>query len=320
MGFDLGGTKMLAVVFNEKWKAVGRKRRKTKAFLGLETGLERIRETVSDALKDAGIEAGQLAGIGMGIPGPLDPERGVLLDLPNMGWQNVPMKDELEKTFGCPAVMINDVDAGTYAEYRFGAGKKKRCVLGVFPGTGIGGGCVYDGNIIRGSNISAMEIGHICVQPDGPLCGCGRRGCLEAIASRLAIAQAAAAAAYRGEAPYLQAKTGMDLSKVRSGALADAIANGDSVVEEIIRNAATWLGRGIASTVNLLAPDVVVLGGGLVEAMPELFLKSVEKSARKQAMPAFSKMFTIAVAELGDDSTVRGAAAWADEIVKRGEC
>ncbi len=319
VGFDLGGTKMLAVVFNDKWKVVGRKRRKTKAFLGLKTGLERIRETISDALTNAGIEADQLAGIGMGIPGPLNPERGVLLDLPNMGWQNVPMKKELEKSFSCPATMINDVDAGTYAEYRFGAGKKKRCVLGVFPGTGIGGGCVYDGNIIRGSSISAMEIGHLCVQPDGPLCGCGRRGCLEAVASRLAIAQAAAAAAYRGEAPYLQKKIGMDLSKVRSGALAESIENGDSVIEDIVRNAAGWLGRGIASTVNLLAPDVVVLGGGLVEAMPKLFLEAVENSARKHAMPSFSDMFEVAVAKLGDDSTVRGAAAWAEEMSKCGK-
>jgi len=310
---------MLAVVFDEKFEAIGRKRRKTKAFLGLETGLERIHETVRDALVDAGIEPDQLAGIGMGIPGPIDPERGVLLDLPNMGWRDVPMKAGLEKEFGCTATMINDVDAGTYAEYRFGAGKNKRCVLGVFPGTGIGGGCVYDGSILRGSTISAMEIGHLCVQPDGPLCGCGRRGCLEAVASRLAIAQAAAAAAYRGDAPYLQSKVGMDIAKVRSGALAEAIQNGDSVIEEIVRNAARWLGRGIASTVNLLTPDVVVLGGGLVEAMPELFLEAVEDSARSQAMPSYRDLFEMAVAELGDDSTVRGAAAWAGEMSKRGE-
>jgi len=319
VGFDLGGTKMMAVVFDKDGKDLGRRRRKTKAFLGVKPGLERIRETISHALEVAGIDAGRLAGIGIGAPGPLDPERGVLLDLPNLGWKNVRLGDELEKAFGCPVTVINDVDAGTYGEYRFGAGKGKRCVLGVFPGTGIGGGCVYDGTIIRGKSISAMEIGHLCVQPGGSLCGCGRRGCLETVASRLTIAQACVAAAYRGEAPYLQEQVGMDLAKVRSGVLADAIANGDTVIESIVRDAAGWLGRGIASVVNLLAPDVVVLGGGLVEAMPKLYLGAVEKQARAQVMPSFEKSFEVAVAQLGDDSAVRGAAAWARKLYGGGK-
>jgi glucokinase len=318
MGFDLGGTKMMAVVYDEAWKGCGRSRRKTKGFSGAVAGLARIRDTIDRALEEAGIERDELAGIGIGVPGPLDPERGILLDLPNLGWQNVPIKAELEKIFKCQVVASNDVDAGTYAEYRFGAGQGKRCVLGVFPGTGIGGGCVYDGVLIRGKGISAMEIGHMCVLPNGPLCGCGRRGCLEAVASRLAIAQAAAAAAYRGEAPYLQSVGGTDLTKVRSGVLAKAIAEGDTIVEVIVRRAAGWLGVGIGSVVNLLAPDVVVLGGGLVEAMPEIYLEAVEKSARKHAMPAFHDMFEIKAAELEDDSTAHGAAAWADAVLQRG--
>ena len=317
VGFDLGGTKMMAVVFDEDGKALARRRRKTKALLGVGPGLDRIRQTIADALEEAEIDPGQLVGIGIGAPGPLDPERGVLLDLPNLGWKNVKLAKEMEGFFGCPVAVINDVDAGTYGEYRFGAGKGKRCVLGVFPGTGIGGGCVYDGTIIRGKSISAMEIGHLCVQPNGALCGCGRKGCLETVASRLAIAQACVAAAYRGEAPYLQERTGMDLSKVRSGVLADAVANGDHVIESIVRDAAAWLGIGIASVVNLLAPDAVVLGGGLVEAMPELYLGAVEDSARAHVMPSFEKAFEVAVAKLGDDSTVCGAAAWARNLYGR---
>ena len=318
IGFDLGGTKMLALVYGPKWGVRGHGRRKTKAHLGVAAGLDRIRETIRAALDEAGVDPGDLAAIGIGAPGPLDPEGGVLLDLPNLGWQNVPLKAELEKTFGCPVAVLNDVDAGTYGEYRFGAGRGARCVLGVFPGTGIGGGCVYDGTIIRGQTISAMEIGHLCVMPDGPLCGCGRYGCLETVASRLAIAQAVVAAAYRGETPTLQAEIGMDLAQVRSGLLAQAIARGDTVVESIVRRAAVWLGRGIGSVINLLAPDVVVLGGGLVEAMPELYLAAVEEGARQHVMPAFLDRFKIKVAELGDDATARGAAAWASSRRRKG--
>jgi glucokinase len=313
VGVDLGGTKIMAVLYDAAWKPLARRRRKTKAYLGAEAGLARIQETVQGVLDEAGVSAGNVATLGIGAPGPLDPDRGVLLDLPNLGWHEVPLKAQLEKTFKCPVAALNDVDAGTYAEYRFGAARKQRCVLGVFPGTGIGGGCVYEGKVLRGRSISAMEIGHLCVLPEGPLCGCGRHGCLEAVASRLAIAQAAVAAVYRGEAPVLQAKTGMDLANVRSGVLAEAIAEGDTVIESIVRRAAAWLGLGIASVVNLLAPDTVVLGGGLVEAMPDLYCEEVDRAARARVMDAFRDRFSVVVAKLGDDAVALGAAAWAQQ-------
>jgi glucokinase len=204
------------------------------------------------------------------------------------------------------------VDAGVYAEYRFGAGKGARCVLGVFPGTGIGGGCVYEGKIIRGRKNSCMEIGHIQVTLNGSICGCGRRGCLETEASRLAISAAAAQAAFRGEAPHLLAAVGTDVSLIRSGILAEAIKNGDTIIENIVRNAAELIGVAIGDVINLLAPDVVVLGGGLVEAMPKLFVDAVENAARNNCMPSFSKTFKTVAAKLGDDANVLGAAAWAE--------
>jgi len=176
VGFDLGGTKMMAVVYDRKWRDCGRNRRKTNAEIGMKAGLDRIAETIDKALDDAGMAPDQLDAIGIGVPGPLDPERGVVYDLPNMGWKDVPVKAALEKRFGCPVAVLNDVDAGTYGEYCFGAGQGKRCVLGVFPGTGIGGGCVYDGAVLRGQAITAMEVGHVCVLPEGALCGCGAHG------------------------------------------------------------------------------------------------------------------------------------------------
>ena len=178
---------------------------------------------------------------------------------------------------------------GTYGEYRFGAGQKARCVLGVFPGTGIGGACVYEGRLFRGKTGSCMEIGHIPVQPGGRLCGCGQRGCLETVASRLAISAEAAIGRVprRGAAPARNGRHGSRRDQERRAGQGHQA--GDGVVERIVRNAAQQLGGAIAGVVNLLAPDVVVLGGGLVEAMPGLFLDEVRKAVDNRAMKSFTK-------------------------------
>lgn len=311
VGFDLGGTKMLAVVFDADFKPLGRERKKTKGFDGVEAGLERVQQTIRAALESAGVAPERVRGIGVGCPGPLDLEKGIMIDAPNLGWSNVRIKKELEAAFGWPAVIANDVDLGVYGEYRFGAGQDARCVLGVFPGTGVGGGCVYEGNIIQGKQRSCMEIGHVRVICDGPLCGCGRRGCLEAVSSRLAISAAAAQAAYRGQAPNLRKKAGTDLREIRSGTLAEAIAAGDEVIERIVRDAAQHIGTAVGGFVHLLAPDVVVLGGGLVEAMPKLIVETVERAAKEWVLPSYVKSFKVVPAKLGDDAAVMGAAAWA---------
>src|ERR1043166_1877693 len=198
IGFDLGGTKMMAAVFDKNFNIVGTRRKKTKDGGGARSGLKRIVETIEEALEASPADHRKLEGIGVGCPGVLDLDRGVVLQAPNLGWRNVPLKKELERVFGCPAVIANDVDAGTYGEYRFGAAKNARCVLGVFPGTGIGGACLYNGQLIPRRVNSCMEIGHLHMQPKGRLCGCGRRGCLETVASRMAISSECAEAAYRG--------------------------------------------------------------------------------------------------------------------------
>ena len=315
VGFDLGGTKMMALVLDEEGAVVGRKRRKTKAQQGPKAGLVRIEETIRIALDDAGVEPKQLAGIGIGSPGPLDLAEGVVLEAPNLGWKTIGLRQSLERALGCPTVVLNDVDAGVYGEYCFGAAKEARCVFGVFPGTGIGGGCVYEGDILRGKSRSCVEIGHVRVLPDGPLCGCGRRGCLETVASRLSIAAAVAAAAYRGDAPYILEHAGTDIAAIRSRVLAEAVRAGESVVERIIRDAAYWLGVAVGGVVHLLSPDVVVLGGGLVESMPDLFLEEVMRSTEEHVMPSFRDTYVVVTAKLGDDATALGAAAWAERTL-----
>jgi glucokinase len=311
VGFDLGGTKMYAVVFDQDFKPVGRARKKTKGNEGQKAGLERIVLTIQEALQEAGLTKDNIAGIGIGCPGPLDLKKGILLEAANLGWKDVPVRETLANAFGCKVVVANDVDSGVYGEYRFGAGKNAHCVVGIFPGTGVGGGCVFRGQLIQGANCTAMEVGHIPLTNDGPIDGAGNVGTLESLASRLAIATAAAAAAYRGQAPHLMEIAGADVEKIRSGVLAKSVQAGDESVAVIVRHAAGYLSQAIVTLILLLAPEVIVLGGGLVEAMPDLFLETVRKKTAKRILPAFRDTYRIVPAALGDDAGVMGAAAWA---------
>ncbi len=314
IGFDLGGTKMMAAVLDDTFRVIGTRRRKTKGEVGAKAGIARLIETIDQAMEDAKIPRSRLAGIGMGVPGMLDLDKGLLKLAPNLGWRNVPLRKELSRAFKVPVAIANDVDAGTYGEFRFGAARKARCVVGVFPGTGIGGACIYEGRVLRGKTGSCMEIGHVPVVPNGALCGCGRTGCLETVASRLAISAQLAQAVYRGEAPHLQKLAGTDIANIRSGAIREAMSGGDRAVERIVRRAARHIGWVLIGTVHQLAPDRIVLGGGLVEEMPDLFVNEIADTLDKGVTDAFQGSFKVVAARLGDYATALGAAALAAEL------
>ena len=309
IGFDLGGTKMLAVVFDSELRVLGKKRRKTRGNGTREVTPERLAETIDLALADAGVTADRVAGIGAGCPGPLDLQKGVILEAPNLGWKNVALKEFFSKRFLCPAEICNDVDGGVFGEYVSGVAKGQRSVLGVFPGTGIGGGFIYEGNIFRGTRSSCMEVGYLQLATEGGSAGAGPAGTLEGLASRLAISAEAAKAVYRGQAPILRELAGTDISRIRSSVLAAAIEQGDSVIEAIVRRAAEQVGWGIGCLINILAPDMVILGGGLVEALPKLYLESVRDGIRRNVLPSLADCHKLKIAELGDLATATGAAA-----------
>jgi glucokinase len=314
VGFDLGGTKMLSIVFDDEFEKLGKKRKKTRGFDGQDVGVERITETIYEALSDANCDVSDLGGIGVGCPSPVDMNRGIIHEAVNLGWKDMPLKKMLESEFKCPVEIANDVDIGVYGEFRFGAAKNASNVLGVFPGTGIGGGFVYNREILRGRATSCMEIGHIQVRPQGRLCGCGRYGCLETESSRLAIAAEIAKAAYRGEAPTVLAKAGTTVADIRSGVIAASVEADEKAVVKIVTQAAQQIGHAVASVVHLLAPDCVVLGGGLVESMPDLFVKHVGKSANERVLESYADSFEVVAAKLGDDATVLGAATWVEHL------
>lgn len=311
IGFDLGGTKMLAIAYDDQWKEVGRRRRRTRGRDGFEGGIERIASTINRVLDENQLSKDQIAGIGIGCPGPIDLDKGRVLTAPNLGWNDVEIGSFLKKRFACPVVVINDVDAGVFGEFSFGAAKGSRCAVGIFPGTGVGGGCVYDGKILQGAGISCMEIGHTRISSGKRTGGLPLSGTVESEASRLAIAAESAKAAFRGEAPWLYKKCGTDLTEIRSSAIADAIANGDKSILRLVEQASETIGLAVVNIVHILAPDKIVLGGGLVEAMEEIIVRTVRNTARKHVMSVYKDRFEVVAAKLGDDAGVLGAAAWA---------
>jgi len=317
IGFDLGGTKMRALVVDEEFRIVASAKRK--AVAGVDTaaeGLDRMRACVDEALEEATVSPKDLRGIGFGLPGALDLKQGVILRLFNVGWENVPVKKKFETIYGAPVAIDNDVNAGAYGEYRFGAGRGHPYMVGIFVGTGIGGGLIIDGKIHQGVGGAVGEIGHLLYDRLGPRCGCGARGCYETYASRLAVASQAAVQAYLGKAPALAKKAGYDVEKYRSGTLAWAIENGDAAVEEIVRESARIVGHLACDLALVLCPSMIVLGGGMVEAMPKIYLEECKAALKAHPVIATMKGVAVSAVKLGDDAVPLGAAAIAADKVR----
>lgn len=315
IGFDVGGTKLLAIAVADDQTILSRKKRKTKGAEGQRDSLERICETIDMAIEQAGLNVANLKGIGIGCPGPVDMEKGIVQVAVNLGWKDFAIGEHLSKKYNCLTAVLNDVDAGVYGEYRYGAGAGSRCSVGIFPGTGIGGGCVYEGAILRGKHCSAMEIGHIRISSSDRSGGIAMPGTLESEASRLAIAGECVKLAYRGEAPALLKLAGTDLSEVRSKVLSEAIKNGDKEVERVVKAAAEQIGYASLNMIHLLSPDTIVLGGGLVEAMKDIFIKGVEAVIEKYVLDCYKGTYKVVAAKLGDDAAALGAAGWVERTL-----
>ncbi len=309
IGVDIGGTKIAVGVLNHKLEIVGRSKKRTRSRKKDEPTEERVFRAIRLALEDAKID--DFKAIGMGSPGPLDPKTGVIIDTPNLAWSNFPLVASVSKTFKAPTFLDNDVNLGTYGEYHFGEARNCPNVVGIFPGTGIGGAIILDGKLVHGFSGSAGEIGHMTIMLDGPFCGCGKRGCLESVASRIAIGEQVIALAARHDAPYILETCGTDLANVRSGVLAEAVKRGDSMVEAVIRRAAYYVGVAAANLINIISPEAIILGGGLVEAMETIYMEEVSRAINEHAMPFMRNNVRLAPAQLGDDAVIMGAAQMA---------
>ena len=312
IGVDMGGTKILSAVIDVKGNILGTAKVPTKAGRGASEVIDRIADCVRKAIDESGVAAESIQAIGIGAPGPLDPATGVVIFAPNLGWRDVPLKAELEARLGFPTFVDNDVNVGTLGEHVFGAGRGVQNVVGIFVGTGIGGGIILQGELFHGASKTAGEIGHIIVKAGGPRCGCGTRGCLEAMASRTAMAkQFRRAIRKKRQKSVLSELTGGDLGAIRSGVLAKAVAMNDKLTLKVLKRVTKYLGIGIGSIVNFLNPEMIVLGGGVVEALDGTFLDNIRAAAEKYALPNTLDGVKIVQAELGDNSGILGAAALA---------
>lgn len=314
VGVDLGGTKISAVVVSRASKILGRARKRTKAHLGTAEVLARISLAVRQAAEDAEIPMAKVAAVGIGAPGPVDPDSGVLFVAPNLpGWHDVPLAREISEALGTPVYVENDVNLGTLSEHVLGAGRGTKDMVGVFVGTGVGGGLILDGRLRSGARHAAGEIGHMVVAAGGPYCGCGRQGCLEAVASRTAMERDLRAGIAAGRESLLPELAGPRLKRLTSSVLARAWKGGCPLTREVVGRAQWYLGLHAASIVNLLDPEMLVYGGGITEAMGEEFLAPIREVALQHLMPNDSAPIRLAAAKLGDDAGVLGAALLAQQ-------
>ena len=316
LGIDFGGTKLLAAVVDiDTGKVVASSKKRTSSADGPKEVLQRITDVADGALKEARLKPSQIEGIGVGIAGQVDPDSGVLLGTPNLSQSvvNLPIAKYLTERYKVPCALRNDVQIAAVGEQAFGAGRGYTSFLCVFVGTGVGGALVIDGRLQRGATGSAGEIGHLVVDAGGRLCGCGGHGHLEAYASRTAITASIIGDLKRGRPSILRKlvpdleNPGEDAAALRSGVLAQAVAASDELVTETIRQAGWYLGLGIASVVNLVNPQRVIMGGGVIEAVDLLF-EVAAADALREALPAAGSQLQIVKAGLGDDAGVVGAA------------
>jgi glucokinase len=317
VGVDVGGTKIVAALVKPSGTVVARNRTSTPRETSTEGVVRAILDVIDQLLSDNKVKRKNVRGIGVGIPGVLDPDEGRVVMTPNMNLSGVDMGSRLKDHFRIPAVIGNDVNLGTLGEKWLGAARFAPSVVGIFVGTGIGGGVILDGKLLRGAREAAGEIGHLVMQVGGPVCGCGNRGCLEALASRTAIERDIRAAVDAGKKTILTELVGKDLKVIRSRMLLRAVQERDPLVLKVLRDAARTLGYACLTVRHLLDPEVIVLGGGVMEACGDYMLPFIRETVASDALPGARPGGRVVRSALGDDAVVLGAVALAQEAAGR---
>ncbi|MCX6024035.1 MAG: ROK family glucokinase [Chloroflexi bacterium] len=309
LGVDLGGTKIGVGLARNDGEVRCPIFLPTEAEGGPDHVIARILWAADRVLDDAGMTRRQVAGIGIGAPGPLDGPNGVVVTAPNMpGWDHVPLRDRISRGLDMPAYLENDANAAALGEARFGAARGSSHVIYVTLGTGIGGGLVMNGELVRGATGAAGEIGHMVIDMNGPRCGCGNYGCWEALASGTAIAREARAIVASGRPTAITMMSEGSPDGVSARTVFLAAIEGDSVALGILSNAALFLGVGLANLVNLFNPQVGVIGGGMT-SMGDLLLEPALAHMRKRAFAPSVEAARFVQAALGEHAGILGAAA-----------
>jgi glucokinase len=304
VGIDLGGTNMQIGVVSSDVKLLGQAKKKTKAADGAAAVLDRLVEGVHEALAAAKLTIKDVSCVGIGAPGAVDPGAGLVLEAVNLRWKNYPLAEVLTKRFGVPAFLDNDVNVAVWGEHQLGSGKGSRNMLGVWVGTGIGGGLVLNGELYYGHFMTAGEIGHVIALPNNPP---GHRS-LEHNCSRTAVVDQIVRLVKANRKSKISELCEGNYDDIKSKMVAKAYEVGDEVVTEVIDHAAELLGIEIAGVVTLLSLERVVLGGGLTEAIGRPFVEKVERAVKQFAFPERCKQVKIVASQLEDTAGIFGAA------------
>jgi glucokinase len=315
IGVDLGGTNIVVGALpldGGNGEVLGLREARTEALKGAKFVVDRIVLMVEECIADvAGVNGGSkadFAGIGIGSPGPLNRATGTIINTPNLGWRNFPLRDLIANAVGLPAALDNDANCATYGEWWLGAGKSVDNLVGFTLGTGIGGGIVLNGEIFHGASDAAGEMGHMTLDSTGRKCKCGNYGCLEAYASGPAIALRAVEGIEAGAETVLPDLVNGRLEDITAATVYEGAVLGDAYANEVMKETAKFLGTGIANIVNILNPEMVVVAGGVTRAGDHLFVP-LRAEVRRRAFRSAQEACTIVPAQLVGTAGVIGAIA-----------
>ena len=302
---DVGGTKVLGAIFNEKDEIIYRLKKRSKSGGNAAADVEKvIIDVVEEMIRESGIDRKELNAIASCAPGVIDQENGIVLFTPNLPWKDYDIAGAMQKKLGVPFRVGNDVNLGVLGEYHFGAARGYKNIVGLFVGTGMGGGLVLNGQLYTGHLFKAAEYGHMILDPEGPLCNCGQRGCLEAFSSKQGMSAYIRQQVARGRTSLMADAVAEGV--FRSKKLVKALEAGDAVAEEAVDRACHWLAVATGNLINTFSPDLVIYGGGVIEALGDLFLKKILAEVDRYCMPQIRSTVELKCASLGDDSILYG--------------
>ncbi len=309
---DVGGTKVLGAIFNENREIIYRLKKRSKEGGDSSANVEEvIISVVEEMIKESGIKRSEINAIASCAPGVIDQDKGVVLFTPNLPWRNYDMRSSMEKKFGVPFYVGNDVNLGVLGEYKYGAARGYHNVVGLFVGTGLGGGLILNDELYTGHMFKAAEFGHMVLNSEGPLCNCGQRGCLEAFSSKQGMSAYIRQQVSRGRKSLLAEDVVGGV--FRSKPLKKALKAGDEVAMEAVERSCHYLAIATGNLINTFSPDLILYGGGVIEAVGDLFLEKILKEVDKYCMPTIRSTVEIKTASLGDDSILYGDLAMIEE-------
>ena len=307
IGIDVGGTKIVVGLLDNRDRIIARVKVPTPRAKRPKKIIAVLIQLIDDLLRENEVRKGDLIGIGIGVPGIVERRTGRIVKTPNLNLSGVHLADRIRRRFRVKVIAENDVNLGTLAEKYLGAARKANNVIGIFPGTGMGGGIILNDQLITGSHGAAAELGHMIIDRNGPRCTCGNKGCLEAIASRWAIERDIRTAIKKGQKTVITKLAGKKFTVLKSKLLSKALRKHDKVVTAIVREASEALGLACVSLRHVLDIDLIVLGGGLIKACGDFMVPIVKQIMESDKLLRGFPKCEIVVSKLGDDAIIFGS-------------